>query len=206
MTHGLKKQKIKIKKLVKIKSGSHTNSVKLVVMGEGLNQDKLYIPQYIVNKLSIIFGIHLYFKQMQQTFLPKLTFAMISTCTHKPETQFHGKVSNFKSKKTYPSLETPSSNQKSLAIARILIVTEQKLSTPSPSTLMLTSGTSGCINALFLLRVMKSLFLIHAFVLMLLMPFRGRKQAVLVSPTPVEKSKDEKSESNGGSHRKWSRW
>ncbi|KAL2539657.1 alpha/beta-Hydrolases superfamily protein [Abeliophyllum distichum] len=45
----------------------------------------------------------------------------------------------------------------------------------SSTTLMLTSGASGRINALFSVRALRSLWLIiHAFVLLLLFPFRGR--------------------------------
>ncbi|XP_030517126.2 monoglyceride lipase [Rhodamnia argentea] len=131
------------------------------------------------------------------------TFATISIRTHRAEPQSHGKVSCFKPNRTNPSLETRSPDQKSLAIARILMVMEPKQGASSPSTLMLTSGASGRINALFSLRAMTSLLmLIRAFVLMLLMPFRGRKRVVLVSGNGAEKSKDERSESNGASNRK----
>ncbi|KAF8031499.1 hypothetical protein BT93_D0652 [Corymbia citriodora subsp. variegata] len=129
--------------------------------------------------------------------------ATTSILTHKAEPQFHAKVGNFKPRKTYPSLETRSLDQKSLAIERILMVMEPKQGASSPSALMLTSGASGRINALFSLRALKSLLvLIRAVVLLLLMPFRGRKRVVLVSATAADKSKDERSESNGGSNRK----
>lgn len=130
-------------------------------------------------------------------------FATISIRTHKTEPQSHGKVGNFKPKRTYPSLETRSSDQKSLAIARILVVMEPRQGASSPSTLMLTSGASGRISALFSLHALKSLLLlIRAVVLLLLMPFRGRKRVVLVSANAAERSKDERSESSGGSNRK----
>lgn len=55
------------------------------------------------------------------------------------------------------------------------------------SSVMLTSGASGRVNALFSLRVWRSLImLINAFVLLLLVPFRGRRR-------------DEKREESGGS-------
>ncbi|KAG6673103.1 hypothetical protein I3842_16G094900 [Carya illinoinensis] len=54
------------------------------------------------------------------------------------------------------------------------------------SSVMLTSGASGRVNALFSLRVWRSLImLINAFVLLLLVPFRGRRR-------------DEKREESGG--------
>ncbi|CAN4085445.1 unnamed protein product [Withania somnifera] len=52
------------------------------------------------------------------------------------------------------------------------------------ATIILTSGASGRISALFSLRVLKSLFLlINAFVLLLLFPFRGRRR--LASPATM---------------------
>ncbi|KAM2487834.1 hypothetical protein ACFX1W_039706 [Malus domestica] len=52
----------------------------------------------------------------------------------------------------------------------------------SSSTLMLTSGASGRINALFSLQMLRSLMmLINAFFLLLLLPFRGRKRTPLSS-------------------------
>ncbi|CAI9767391.1 unnamed protein product [Fraxinus pennsylvanica] len=70
----------------------------------------------------------------------------------------------------------------------------------SSTTLMLTSGASGRINALVSLSALRSLWLmIHAFVLLLLLPFRGRFYI-----TSAEKgggsgeSKEEKSSSQGG--------
>lgn len=70
----------------------------------------------------------------------------------------------------------------------------------SSSTLMLTSGASGRINALFSLRAMKSLLmLIHAFILLLLLPFRGRPKKVsgAVSVAVVEKVTDDKKPTEG---------
>ncbi|PRQ15840.1 putative acylglycerol lipase [Rosa chinensis] len=50
------------------------------------------------------------------------------------------------------------------------------MATASPPSLLLTSGASGRISALFSLRAMRSLMmLINAFFLLLLLPFRGRK-------------------------------
>ncbi|KAJ4972753.1 hypothetical protein NE237_005927 [Protea cynaroides] len=59
--------------------------------------------------------------------------------------------------------------------------------------LLLTSGASGRVNALLSLRVLKGLvMLINAFVMLLLVPFRGRRRCVMVL---AEKSpKDEKLE------------
>ncbi|XP_059640359.1 uncharacterized protein LOC132282634 [Cornus florida] len=68
------------------------------------------------------------------------------------------------------------------------------------STIILTSGASGRINALFSLRVLRSLLmLINAFVLILLLPFRRRRISAtpssvsgsISSPSP-EKGKEEK--------------
>ncbi|KAJ7970231.1 Monoglyceride lipase [Quillaja saponaria] len=62
-------------------------------------------------------------------------------------------------------------------------------SSSSLSTLILTSGATGRINALFSLRALKSLLmLVSSFVLLLLLPFRGRKRV----PTAEKTSKDEK--------------
>ncbi|KAI4352067.1 hypothetical protein L6164_006353 [Bauhinia variegata] len=59
----------------------------------------------------------------------------------------------------------------------------------SPSTLILTSGATGRVNALFSLRALKSLFmLINAIILFLLVPFRGRRRVSQVD----KPGKDEK--------------
>ncbi|XP_062118087.1 uncharacterized protein LOC133831708 [Humulus lupulus] len=69
----------------------------------------------------------------------------------------------------------------------------------SPPALILTSGASGRIRAIFSARALRSLLmLINAFVLLLLLPFRGRRRTTSSSP---EKD-DEKQEIGGGSHRK----
>lgn len=72
----------------------------------------------------------------------------------------------------------------------------------SQTTLILTSGASGRINALLSLRAWRSLMmLINAFILLLLLPFRGRKRAASSITSSAERPpKDEKQES--GSHRK----
>lgn len=80
-------------------------------------------------------------------------------------------------------------------------------SSSSSAALILTSGASGRINALLSLRAWRSLMiLINAFVLVLLLPFRGRKRTASSitssSSSATEKpAKDEKQEI-GGSHRK----
>ncbi|KAK4362698.1 hypothetical protein RND71_017939 [Anisodus tanguticus] len=52
-----------------------------------------------------------------------------------------------------------------------------QLTKSNEATIILTSGASGRISALFSLRVLRSLFLlINAFVLLLLLPFRGRRR------------------------------
>ncbi|GFP96518.1 monoglyceride lipase [Phtheirospermum japonicum] len=75
------------------------------------------------------------------------------------------------------------------------------------ATLMLTSGASGRINALFSLRVLKSLWrLIGAFFLIFLLPFRGRPRRCMAVAEPSEKGgrgggcsgKEEKSAAAGG--------
>ncbi|KAF3438308.1 hypothetical protein FNV43_RR21070 [Rhamnella rubrinervis] len=72
----------------------------------------------------------------------------------------------------------------------------------SQATLILTSGASGRINALLSLRAWRSLvMLINAFLLVLLLPFRGRKRTASSIASSAERPpKDEKQES--GSHRK----
>ncbi|KAM1398440.1 hypothetical protein ACFX2I_015893 [Malus domestica] len=83
------------------------------------------------------------------------------------------------------------------------MATERGSDLSSSSSLMLTSGASGRINALLSLRALRSLMmLINAFFLLLLLPFRGRKRAPLssasssaaaASPVLAEKSaKDER--------------
>nr|DAD35853.1 TPA_asm: hypothetical protein HUJ06_006493 [Nelumbo nucifera] len=60
--------------------------------------------------------------------------------------------------------------------------------TDASTSFILTSGTSGRVNALLSLRVLKSLLmLINAFILLLLVLFRGRKRSI----SPVEKSSKE---------------
>ncbi|CAK9180991.1 unnamed protein product [Ilex paraguariensis] len=55
--------------------------------------------------------------------------------------------------------------------------------------IMLTSGASGRVNALLSLRALKSLaMLINAFVLLLLLPFRGRKRCMATSPSMMASS------------------
>ena len=65
------------------------------------------------------------------------------------------------------------------------------LSSSSSSSLILTSGASGRINALLSMRALKSLImLVNAFVLLLLFPFRGPKRGQSVADKP----RDDKSE------------
>lgn len=85
---------------------------------------------------------------------------------------------------------------------------EARSSSPSSSTLILTSGASGRVNALFSLRAMRSLLmLIHAFVLLLLLPFRRQPRRAAASTGVVDKVagvSDEKKqgEGTGGSGRR----
>ncbi|PON41264.1 Alpha/beta hydrolase fold [Parasponia andersonii] len=71
----------------------------------------------------------------------------------------------------------------------------------SPPALILTSGASGRIRAIFSVRALRSLLmLISAFVLLLLLPFRGRRRT-----TPSSEKEHEKQEGVGGGsgiHRK----
>lgn len=67
---------------------------------------------------------------------------------------------------------------------------------------MLTSGASGRINALFSLRVLRSLWLlINSFFLIFLLPFRGRRRC-MVAPESAEKGgvggKEEKASAASG--------
>lgn len=65
----------------------------------------------------------------------------------------------------------------------------------SSSSVMLTSGASGRVNALCSLRVWRSvLMLINAFVLLFMLPFRARRKG------PSSSRKDEKHEESGGTH------
>ncbi|XP_012089516.1 monoacylglycerol lipase [Jatropha curcas] len=75
--------------------------------------------------------------------------------------------------------------------SRSAMATEQFSSSSSASSsLILTSGASGRINALFSVRALKSLLmLINAVVLLLLLPFRGRRRTVPMSSS-AEKPKD----------------
>ncbi|XP_059304236.1 uncharacterized protein LOC132056172 [Lycium ferocissimum] len=61
------------------------------------------------------------------------------------------------------------------------------------ATIILTSGASGRINALFSLRVLRSLFLlINAFILLLLLPFRGRRRMTSQTTIMTSSEKEEK--------------
>ncbi|KAL0441849.1 UNVERIFIED_CONTAM: hypothetical protein Sradi_0123800 [Sesamum radiatum] len=71
------------------------------------------------------------------------------------------------------------------------------------ATIMLTSGASGRINALFSLSALRSLWrLIIAFFLILWLPFRGRRRCMGVGAAPESSEKcggkDEKSSSTTG--------
>ncbi|KAM3381493.1 monoacylglycerol lipase [Capsicum galapagoense] len=69
----------------------------------------------------------------------------------------------------------------------------------SEATIILTSGASGRLSALFSLRVLRSLFLlINAFVLLLLLPFRGRRRM----PSPATMMASSGSQSGGGKEEK----
>ncbi|KAJ9162589.1 hypothetical protein P3X46_022350 [Hevea brasiliensis] len=70
------------------------------------------------------------------------------------------------------------------------------------SSVMLTSGASGRINALFSVRALKSfLILINAVVLFLLLPFRGRRRTVPINLS-TEKPKDFEKLQECGTQRK----
>lgn len=71
-----------------------------------------------------------------------------------------------------------------------------ELAKSSEATIILTSGASGRISALFSLRVLKSLFLlINAFVLLLLLPFRGRRR--MTSPSTMMASSGSQEKGGG---------
>ncbi|WCJ42152.1 alpha/beta-Hydrolases superfamily protein [Euphorbia peplus] len=73
---------------------------------------------------------------------------------------------------------------------------------PSTSSLMLTSGASGRINALFSVRALKSLLVfINAVVLLILLPFRGRRRssAAVVQLGASSPEKREEPHRKGGS-------
>ncbi|OWM82976.1 hypothetical protein CDL15_Pgr005376 [Punica granatum] len=80
-------------------------------------------------------------------------------------------------------------------------------SSSASSTLILTSGASGRISALFSVRAMRSLMmLIHAFILLLLMPFRGRPKRASASSGVVDKATgapDEKKQAEGSGGIAW---
>ena len=77
----------------------------------------------------------------------------------------------------------------SMALETLILKGNDLSSSSSPSSLILTSGATGRINALLSVRALKSLLmLINTVVLLLLLPFRGRR-----SVSTVEKhSKEEK--------------
>lgn len=65
---------------------------------------------------------------------------------------------------------------------------EARTTSLSPA-LILTSGASGRVRALFSLRALRSLLmLIHAFILLLLLPFRGRPRRQAASISVVDKA------------------
>lgn len=69
------------------------------------------------------------------------------------------------------------------------------LSSSSSSSLILTSGASGRINALLSMRALKSfIMLVNAFILFLLVPFRGRKRSQSMALSAAEKPRDDKQE------------
>ncbi|PON96803.1 Alpha/beta hydrolase fold [Trema orientale] len=71
----------------------------------------------------------------------------------------------------------------------------------SPPALILTSGASGRIRAIFSVRALRSLLmLISAFVLLLLLPFRGRRRTT--SSSEKEHEKQEGVGGGSGTHRK----
>ncbi|KAJ7975296.1 monoglyceride lipase-like [Quillaja saponaria] len=62
----------------------------------------------------------------------------------------------------------------------------------SPSSLILTSGATGRVNALFSLRALKILLmLVNAVVLFLLLPFRGRKRVPMAEKPNMEEKQPE---------------
>lgn len=67
------------------------------------------------------------------------------------------------------------------------------LSSSSSSSLILTSGASGRVNALLTMRALKSLImLVNAFILLLLVPFRGRKRAQAAADKPRDEKQERK--------------
>ncbi|KAK3035772.1 hypothetical protein RJ639_033501 [Escallonia herrerae] len=64
---------------------------------------------------------------------------------------------------------------------------------------ILTSGASGRVNALLSARALRSLLMLfNAFVMLLLLPFRGRKRSVLTAPAVSSTEKGAKEEAESG--------
>ncbi|XP_010271153.1 PREDICTED: caffeoylshikimate esterase-like [Nelumbo nucifera] len=104
--------------------------------------------------------------------------------------RFHGKK---RTKKL--SVEKNLEFRLSLVAGKSMIMDSTGKGKESPMSLILTSGASGRVNALLSLRVLKSLLmLINAFVLFLLVPFRGRRRSISPAATVEKPSKDEKQE------------
>jgi len=94
------------------------------------------------------------------------------------------------------------------------MVQSPKAATSSSPSLILTSGASGRIRALFSVQALKSLLvLINAFFLLLLVPFRGRRRTVVSAGVSArgsssssssfgdQKSKDDRLLQESGVHR-----
>ncbi|XP_042499211.1 monoacylglycerol lipase-like [Macadamia integrifolia] len=76
---------------------------------------------------------------------------------------------------------------------RFMMIEPTGKMTDASTSLLLTSGSSGRVNARLSLRVLRSLvMLINAFVMFMLLPFRGRRRCVTVSADKAPK--DEKQE------------
>ncbi|XP_065849244.1 uncharacterized protein [Euphorbia lathyris] len=106
----------------------------------------------------------------------------------------------------FPHLKTPLIiDTKSLSSSSLLVsmpMEQSSSSSSSSSSLILTSGASGRINALFSVRALKSLLMfINTIVLLILLPFRGRRRSAVVplgSPSPEKRRDFEEC----GTHRK----
>ncbi|KAF6168655.1 hypothetical protein GIB67_005267 [Kingdonia uniflora] len=109
--------------------------------------------------------------------------------------RFHSHGGVVKEKRAVVKKELSSNNKALVVLSRerkglSLTIMESKGVT---SSVLLTSGASGRVNALFSLRVLKGLLMVvNAFVLLLVAPFKGRRRGALVTVSSLDKSKDDR--------------
>lgn len=111
----------------------------------------------------------------------------------KPVPVLIGAEFEFKSSSPALLLLLPTGRRRNLGPPVEMAMDLSTSSSSAPSSLILTSGASGRISALFSLRALRSLMmLINAFFLFLLLPFRGRKRPAPSSSADKLSDLDEK--------------